>query len=779
MKLAMVFIMVFTIVSGVQAAITVTGNVEPADPATWTSSTSIYIGRSADGSVTVNGGSSIASGGGVLGGFLSSQSGVAGSATVDGSGSTWTNSYLTIGNYGIGSLSITNAGVITTSSGASIGANSTGIGIVTVDGAGSEWDTGSGWLYVGDYGTGTLTISSGGVVNSSTSVIGNYTGSGSATVTGSGSQWINSGELAVGFEGVGSLTIEDGGAVSNTTGYIGLFSGSTGTVSVNNGTWTNSGDLYIGDDGTGSLNISNGGQVFASDADIGSAGTLSGDGVLSLGSGTGVLTNYGTIAPGNSIGTLTIVGDVIFENGSTLEMEIDNAGNSDLLDVSGDVTINTGSTLVINSNGEAITDGKEYTLIEAGGTLSGQFSIVDTALVNWASGVTPGSVSYPGTSVVMIVGTPSVTPFDDLSLLRTANQRACGSAIELISNAGGSLGGITGALQSIVADEDLRTAYDQLSGQTRPSIAPIAASGVSAYLGILSNRLGCQWLDPDCQTEKTVGKSTFWAKGFGLTADRDSKDGVNANDYDMAGAGLGVDYQLTETLMTGVTFGYADTDVDYSSGRDNSRIDSLYTGLYADYTGFDGYVEAMLVYADLDSETRRFVDFVSEQNRGKFDGYEVAGQMEAALNYIINDFLVQPVGAFKFGYQKHDAYREAGGASALRFDEQTFESYQGILGVRVCKTLYDKNNRKLWGQVRAKWAHEFGDDTADVTVNFISEPDYQFTIRDIETQRDSAMIGAGFNYQSGKNLQLYADFDTQLNGDATVNTFSGGLRVAW
>jgi len=69
------------------ATISWTGHVEPANPTTWTASTDGYIGRSANGTLTVDGDSDLLS----QNGFLAYVTGVTGQVTVTGAGSTWTN----------------------------------------------------------------------------------------------------------------------------------------------------------------------------------------------------------------------------------------------------------------------------------------------------------------------------------------------------------------------------------------------------------------------------------------------------------------------------------------------------------------------------------------------------------------------------------------------------------------------------------------------------------------------------------------------------------------
>ena len=98
-------------VTAAQADYVYSGDISPAtDPTTWTSSTAVYVGNTAgNGNLTIGGGS-------VLNtsiGYLGQASGLTGTATVTGSGSQWNNwSWMVVGNYGAGTLSITNGGSV-------------------------------------------------------------------------------------------------------------------------------------------------------------------------------------------------------------------------------------------------------------------------------------------------------------------------------------------------------------------------------------------------------------------------------------------------------------------------------------------------------------------------------------------------------------------------------------------------------------------------------------------------------------------------------------------
>jgi T5SS/PEP-CTERM-associated repeat protein len=321
--------------SSARAAITVTGNVSPANPSTWTSSTTGYIGNTAAGTLTDNGSRLLSSTG-----YIGYGSGASGVVNVSGTGSTWTNGGLYVGNSGSGTLNITGGGAVSSGFVGYVGNLTGSIGAVTVNGPGSTW-TNSSDLYVGNSGNGTLNITNRAAVTvggatyvasnaGSTGTINFGTNGGTLTtnsllaspsqLTGTGTVnthglvsdldlvfdathgltrtlTLNSqgagqnvtvnltqnsgGALGAGYMGNGSLTIRDGIVVNSGYGYLGYRAGSNGVATVDGAgsAWNNASDLYVGlYGGNGTLNIANGGSVSVAGATcvafIGGTGTI-------------------------------------------------------------------------------------------------------------------------------------------------------------------------------------------------------------------------------------------------------------------------------------------------------------------------------------------------------------------------------------------------------------------------------------------------------------------------------------------------------------------------
>jgi large repetitive protein len=165
-------------------------------------------------------------------GYVGHNYGSQGVATIVGNGSKWTPFALYIGEYGDGSLNITNGGTVavTFASGyfaSCLGAETTrAVGRATVDGMGSTWA--NDWaLCFGYRGTGILKVSNGGLVTSGTandnpSYLGYQAGAvGLVSVVGNGSRWNSSSNIGIGGEGKGTLEIVGGGAVTTLSVTVG------------------------------------------------------------------------------------------------------------------------------------------------------------------------------------------------------------------------------------------------------------------------------------------------------------------------------------------------------------------------------------------------------------------------------------------------------------------------------------------------------------------------------------------------------------------------------
>jgi T5SS/PEP-CTERM-associated repeat protein len=364
--------------SAAQAALSYSGDISPTDLSTWNASNDVRIGNIADGSVTLDAGSTIST----QNIYLGYNSGVTGSLAISGAGTKGTDSNsLYVGNYGAGSLSISNGGSLRISNMAYIGMYTGGTGVVAVDGYGSTFASNA--LTTGASGTGSLVITSGGSATSNgTSYIGQRS-TGSVTVDGAGSSFTCNYNLNIGYNdanvstsGAGTLNILNGATVS-VSGDTAL--GLMGTVNFGNngGTLNTLGVIYSPSQlsGSGTINtngiVSDGALVF--DATHGAAKSFTSNGIAvnlnqsgagSLGagfSGSGTL----TIADGVSIRSYN--GYLGFQSGSTGTATITGSGTK-WINGSSLFVGNSGAGYLRIINGGAVSSSKGYIAYNTGST---------------------------------------------------------------------------------------------------------------------------------------------------------------------------------------------------------------------------------------------------------------------------------------------------------------------------------------------------------------------------------------------------------------------------
>ncbi len=272
----------------------------------------------------------------------------------------------------------------------------------------------SGWLHVGHQnalGTGTVTLAGGGLslddISFGNSLVGTgivtKDGAGRTTMTGANqgltATWtVNAGTLAGtssgNFGGSGTLIYLGGVATLELTNATNQnldlrISGSTGSIfrKLGGGRLTFIDTFTIGTLAVdaGSVRVN---RAINANAVVGSAARLDGTGSI-----TGSLVNNGTVAPGNSIGTLTINGNYTHNAGSVLEIEFDANGNIDLLAINGSAALNGGTLRFISVGG---AEGNGGTFMTASGGITGTFATVDTV-----GALLPLAVIYQTNSAIM------------------------------------------------------------------------------------------------------------------------------------------------------------------------------------------------------------------------------------------------------------------------------------------------------------------------------------------------------------------------------------------
>ncbi|WP_193907415.1 autotransporter-associated beta strand repeat-containing protein [Cellvibrio polysaccharolyticus] len=322
-----------------------------------------------------------------------------------------------------GGAAIDDTSAVTVSSGATLSLNASetlgslaGAGIVSLNGftlssGGNNSSTtfSGGLIGSGGFaktGSGTLTLSG----SNSSTFTGDTTASGGGTLSVASDDNLGSGTLSINNSTLGitgattidnSIALTNGATISNTPAVTlsGAISGSGSLSKADSGVLSLSGTSNYGGSTTvlaGTLSVA-GALNGTSGVAVSSGATLTGSGsVTNL-----VVTNGGTLSPGNSPGVFTVNGNLQMNSGSTLAVEINGvtAGTEyDQVIVNGTVSL---AGNLVASHGYSAGQGDSYTIIanDMADAITGTFSgLAEGATLTAGGNGTVLTASYTGST---------------------------------------------------------------------------------------------------------------------------------------------------------------------------------------------------------------------------------------------------------------------------------------------------------------------------------------------------------------------------------------------
>ncbi|WP_274427398.1 autotransporter domain-containing protein [Chelativorans sp. YIM 93263] len=625
------------------------------------------------------------------------------------------------------------------------------------------------------------------------------TGAGTLTLTGeniyTGGTTVNAGTLQIGDGGtagsiLGAVDIASAGTFafnrSGSFAFAGALSGEGKFVKTGTGTLHYDGD---GSGFTGNTTITDGGLFVGSGAASASAvlggsfavqdgGTLGGHGTVGSGAGSMVtIASGGTMAPGNSIGTLTVDGDITFAAGSIYLAELNPALDSDLIAASGEAMIDGGMVHALKAAG-VYTPGSRWTIIGAEGGVTGTFDGLDQNMpfVDLA-------LAYDANNVY-IDATRNAVAF--CAVAATFNQCSTGDGLET-TGAGNPLYDAVAALP----DEDsARRSLDGLSGEIHASarsaliedsahVRNAANDRIrSAFAGVGSvpRPIMAYGSDGVDMVPPSSGEGlAVWSQAFGSWGSFDS-DG-NAAELDTSTGGLlfGGDAMLG-AWRVGLLAGYSHSSLHADARYSSSDAESYHLGVYGGTEWGNLAFRSGLAYTWHDIETNRSVAIGGFADRLSADYDAGAFQAFGELGYK----LTTPAAAFEpFVNLAHvlldtDGFTERGGAAALTSAGETTDTTVSTLGVRA-STDFALGTMKATARGMIGWRRAFSDTTLLSTHAFAGSS--VFTVAGVPIAKNSAVLEAGIDLGLSDTSKLRISYEGQFGSGSQRHGFNANLSV--
>ncbi len=620
--------------------------------------------------------------------------------------------------------------------------------------------------------------------------------------------------LYTGSVTVGHITDAGGADPINLRGagegdYTGIISGFNRLNKYDNGTWTLYGTV---NDLSGGLRVHAGtlvvnGTIRIIDGDVYSGATLKGNGVIDgISNGSLFIRDGATLAPGNSIGGLTITEHSLYLNaGSILEIEV-NVDESDWLDVEGEVHL-AGTLSVKDVSGGTIANGTQYNFLSAGGGFFGTFSdiIDDSALLNF-------TVS-PNGQFLMLTAVQEMT-FSDLA--RTPNEQALAAVLDAAMN-DGELDDLIDEMIGM-SQQQIERAFERLSARSSGAVSQAAAMVIQRIgqdttqvarnlrmgLGASASNSRGSWSLPggsllaSARNDPQVLGAAMAAAESGSNTQPVSDDkrwnlyvspfgqfgsmepGTNRSGYDFAAGGVfgGIDYQLDDNHVVGWSVAYAHTSVDLDGGAGDGKINSLRFGPYLNYTRDAWTFDAALTGGVhwFDQSRNVIVGGFNQTAVNDHMGYDLSVHGTLGYEIDMDPWKLTPSFTLQYVHMMEDGYSETGGGAAnLTVNDTTYNSLRSILGVRLGRT-FDWMNIKVTPEVWAGWAFELLNEQHDIVSGFSGGSGPGFNTRIDGGDRHSAIIGAGAAALLRDDLSVHLRYEADVASSNQTHTFWAGFE---
>ncbi|MEA2942039.1 MAG: hypothetical protein QOD09_2568 [Bradyrhizobium sp.] len=595
---------------------------------------------------------------------------------------------------------------------------------------------------------------------------------------------------------------------SDAVTYSGIIS-DTGRVQQNgSGVLTLSGiNTYTGATNVNAGTLSVNGSIASSSLiTVNAGGTLGGNGTVG-----NTIINGGALAPGNSIGTLTVQGNLVFTAAASYMVEVSPA-NSDRTNITGTATLGGATVKASFAPGTYVV--RQYTILNAAGGVSGTFNtLANTDLpANFKS-----SLSYDANNAYLNLALIFVPP-PGSGL--NANQQSAANAIVGFFNANAGIplvfGGLTPAglsqISGEVATGAQQTTFDAMglfmglltdpfiAGRGDPvsagASAPQLAEESDAANGYASNDKARTKSERDAyaavyrKAPVIAGSFTqrwsVWAAGYGgsQTTDGNAVLGSNNTRSSIGGVAVGADYRFSPYTLAG--FALAGGATNFSvNGLGSGRSDLFQAGAFVRHNVGAAYLTGALAYGWQDITTDRTVTVAgADLLRAQFNANAFSGRVEGGYRFVtpwIGGVGITPYAAGQFVTFDLPAYAEQAIAGvntfALSYAGKSVTDTRSELGLRTDKS-YPMQNGIFTLRGRAAWAHDFNPDR-NIAATFQALPGASFVVNGAAQASDAALVTGSAEMKWLNGFSLAATFEGEFSAVTRSYAGKGVARYAW
>ena len=607
-------------------------------------------------------------------------------------------------------------------------------------------------------------------------------------------------------------TLDNGG---NLLTHTGTLSGSGNLIHTGAGTTIHQGD-GSGFSGTytvgaGTLNLFNtlGAAGTPCSVVVNPGGTLGGTGPL-----VGSLSNRGTVNPGNSPGTLSVVGSHTQTAAGTYIVEVASPSNYDKIAVTGAPGTATLAGAVAPTllggyrpRGNQVFPG----IITTTGGVTGSFSSMANQQI---SSTLFWQASYHPTSVDFWVQ----RNYTNSGLGLNSNQQAVGTILNGLAGAtSGDQNTVLDAIDGLLNNTNVRDAFKQISPEKAGALTSLGFAAATFQVRNLATRttnlrfvqggsgeggsvnsgnLGFNYSRLDGLMLAYNGASLsnlFSARKefkapesrWGLFADggaafgsQNSSTNQTGYSFSLGGFTAGADYRLRDNLLVGLATGYSNTNSSFYGSGGSVTANTIPFNAYAAYFPGSLYGYGSVGYALNLYDLMRGINFggLARGASSSTTGNQFNLYGETGYDLKLSRFILTPSATLAYSALWVGGFTEQGaGALNLKVASQVADSLQTGIGGRLTVPLR-VGSIKVVPQGYAFYQHEFSNGSRGLNAS-LSQGSSTFNFQTDAAKRNYALVGASVTAGLKQNLYAQANYNAEVGrGNSTVQYVNAGLR---
>ncbi len=476
----------------------------------------------------------------------------------------------------------------------------------------------------------------------------------------------------------------------------------------------------------------------------------------------------GTIAPGNSIGTLNVGGNYSQHANTTYQVQIDETGASSLINVAGSASLEGGEVVVASTDGQYKLN-TPYDILHAVNGLSGTFAGVSSTITD--NTLVGAILSYDATDAFFSVQTTLVNAAE------TSNERAVAEQLDSIVNPNVDETLILNTLVGL-SPHQASKALDQMTGQQYLSELLTTEITNRQFLKRLYDPVRALVTTVPCASDCCPANCEldFWFEVGGsrsFVRGNQHEARFTTSGFELAGGGQAA---IASNLTVGVAAGYALDHVHYRGNGDGTNHTYL-GGLYGLYRPCDYYVMADAIFGASDNKVKRHIDFgdIRRTAHSKPQIYEGTFYLEAGKDFCWECILVQPFLGVELSYAQRDKFSEHGADSLdlVVFKKHLFNAY-GSLGLHLTQELCDD----LALSVDLAWQYRFTERQDHLNERFraFGTP---FKIKGVSEERNSFEGAVTISKEIMEGWTLYGEFSGQRWERISSFNYLAGVEARW